>query len=229
MLIAGLQKTTLVDYPGKVACTVFTPGCNFRCGYCHNPSLVSATPDQAMIPEDEFLAWLSGRKKWLDGVCVTGGEPTLQVDLPQFAAKVKELGFLFKLDTNGSNPKMLSQMLDYKLVDFVAMDIKGPLENYKAIANVNVDLEAIKKSIEMIRTRAPDYEFRTTVAPDWYSNGDAAAIGKWLDGSKAYYLQNFLPNTPLNPAFSSKLGFSPDRLEELAEILKPHFGHVGIR
>lgn len=138
MQIVGLQKTTLVDYPGVVACTLFTPGCNFRCPYCHNPELINPTHAFQIIPEGEFLQWLSGRKGWLDGVCVTGGEPTLQKNLPAFAKKVKAAGFLFKLDSNGTNPAMLEQMLDSNLVDFVAMDIKAPLEDYSKATRTDV-------------------------------------------------------------------------------------------
>lgn len=229
MRIAGLQKTTLVDYPGKVACTVFTPGCNFRCGYCHNPDLIVPKQDIQTIPENEFFEWLSGRKKWLDGVCVTGGEPTLQPDLVEFARKVKQLGFLFKLDTNGTNPRMLEQMLDEKLVDFVAMDIKAPLQGYEKVVCMKVDEKAIQKSVTLIMKRAPDYEFRTTVGPDWYSRKDAAAIGRWLDGAKAYYLQQFVPENAYSAEYKRKTGFAKEELQKLKRILEPHFGTVGIR
>jgi pyruvate formate lyase activating enzyme len=228
MQIVGLQKTTLVDYPGKVACTAFTPGCNFRCPYCHNPELINPTHAYQVIPESEFLDWLSSRKGWLDGVCVTGGEPTLQKDLPEFARKVKDLGFLFKLDTNGSNPGMLGEMLDAKLVDFVAMDIKAPLEDYSAATKVAVVQEDIQKSIDLIRTKAPDYEFRTTVGPAWYSKEAALKIGKWLEGSKAYYLQQYVPGNTLDPNLSQQT-FTKAELEELAGVLKPYFKRVDIR
>jgi len=228
MQIVGLQKTTLVDYPGVVACTLFTPGCNFRCPYCHNPELINPTHAFQIIPEGEFLEWLSGRKGWLDGVCVTGGEPTLQKDLPEFARKVKALGFLFKLDSNGTNPAMLEQMLDANLIDFVAMDIKAPLADYSKATKVNVVEANIQKSIDLIRERAPDYEFRTTVGPAWYSKATAKRIGEWLDGSKAYYLQQYVPGNTLDPALSQDR-FTKEELEELAAILKPHFGKVEIR
>jgi len=228
MQIVGLQKTTLVDYPGKVACTVFTPGCNFRCPYCHNPELIKPTHAYQTIPENEFLDWLSTRKGWLDGVCVTGGEPTLQEDLPEFAKKVKDKGFLFKLDSNGTNPEMLEKMIDANLIDFVAMDIKAPLECYSKVAKVEVKEEDIKRSVELIRTRAPDYEFRTTVGPAWYSKEDALKIGQWLKGSKAYYLQQYVPGNTLDPELSQTT-FSKAELEELAAILKPYFGKVEIR
>ncbi len=228
MQIVGLQKTTLVDYPGKVACTLFTPGCNFRCPYCHNPELIKPTHQYQIIPEDEFLQWLSSRKGWLDGVCVTGGEPTLQKDLPEFARKVKDLGFLFKLDSNGTNPQMLEKMLDAGLIDFVAMDIKAPLEDYSKATKVSVVEADIKKSVELIRTRAPDYEFRTTVGPAWYSADYAKRIGEWLKGSKAYYIQQYVAGNTLDPELSQTT-FSKEQLEDLAKILKPYFGKVEIR
>jgi len=228
MQIVGLQKTTLVDYPGVVACTIFTPGCNFRCPYCHNPELIKPTHAYQIIPESEFLTWLSGRKGWLDGICVTGGEPTLQKDLPEFAKKVKALGFKFKLDSNGTNPGMLEQMLDANLVDFIAMDIKAPLADYSTATRVAVVQENIQKSVDLIRTRAPDYEFRTTVGPAWYSKDAAKRIGEWLDGSKAYYLQQYVPGNTLDPALSQDR-FTKEELEELQTILKPHFKKVEIR
>ncbi|MFA4946372.1 MAG: anaerobic ribonucleoside-triphosphate reductase activating protein [Candidatus Micrarchaeia archaeon] len=229
MKIAGLQKTTLVDYPGKVACTLFTQGCNYRCGYCHNPALLSTEGADPVIPETEFLEWLATKKKWLDGVCVTGGEPTLQADLPEFLAKIKELGFLVKLDSNGSNPRMLEKMFDAKSIDFLAMDIKAPLEKYRTVVNAGVDLNAINESVQIIRERAPDYEFRTTVAPDWYSMEDALAIGTWLEGAKAYFIQNFVPEHAVNAMFREKRFFTRKELEELKAALEPFFGTVGIR
>ncbi|MFA5247288.1 MAG: anaerobic ribonucleoside-triphosphate reductase activating protein [Candidatus Micrarchaeia archaeon] len=228
MQIAGLQKTTLVDYPGKVACTVFTPGCNFRCPYCHNPEIIAYLPGMDLMPEEAFYSWLFRKKKWLDGVCITGGEPTIQPDLVEFARKVKSMGFLFKLDTNGTNPRMLKQMLDESLADFVAMDIKAPLEDYPAVTKTKVDLKAIEQSVKMIMERAPDYEFRTTVGPAWYSKGYAKRIGEWLDGAKIYYLQQYVAGKTLDPKLS-QVTYSRKDLEELAEILKPHFGKVEIR
>ena len=229
MNIVGLQKQTLVDYPGKVACTVFTQGCNYNCGYCHNPDLIPFKGNQPRIPEDEFFEWLVNRKKWLDGVCVTGGEPTLQAELPDFARRVKDAGFLFKLDSNGSNPAMLRKMFDEGLIDFLAMDIKAPLAKYESVVGAGIDKKAIEESIQLIRGKALNYEFRTTVAPDWYSKEDAVAIGEWLKGSKAYYLQNFIPDHAANPAFRSKHGFSREELAELKETLEPFFDKVGIR
>jgi pyruvate formate lyase activating enzyme len=226
--IAGLQKTTLVDYPGKVACTVFTPGCNFRCGYCHNPEIIQYLPGMDLMPEEAFYAWLSRKKKWLDGVCITGGEPTLQPGLVEFARMVKSMGFLFKLDTNGTNPAVLKRMLDEGLVDFVAMDIKAPLEDYPKVTNTKVDLNAIAQSVKMIIERAPDYEFRTTVGPAWYTKDYARRIGEWLHGARIYYLQQYVPGKTLDPKLSQQT-FSKEQLEELAAILKPHFGKVEIR
>lgn len=159
----------------------------------------------------------------------TGGEPTLQRDLPEFARSVKDAGFLFKLDSNGSNPTMLKKMFDEELIDFLAMDIKAPLDKYSTVVNASVDLEAIKESVRMVMERAPDYEFRTTVAPLWYSMEDAIAIGEWLKGARAYYLQNFVAEHAADESFRKKLGFAPGELEELKQALEPYFEKVGIR
>ncbi|TSC53635.1 MAG: pyruvate formate lyase activating enzyme [Parcubacteria group bacterium LiPW_39] len=177
MLLGGLQKLTLIDYPGKIAATVFTVGCNFDCPFCHNPELVDPQKikKQPRIAEKYFFEFLDDRRGMLEGVCITGGEPTLQPDLPDFISQIKNLGFLVKLDTNGTNPTMLEKLLAANLVDFVAMDIKAPLEKYKKVAGKNVSLENIQRSVELTR-RAPDYEFRTTVLPALHSRKDILSI-----------------------------------------------------
>ncbi|MBU2476363.1 anaerobic ribonucleoside-triphosphate reductase activating protein [Candidatus Micrarchaeota archaeon] len=229
MILKGLQKTTLIDFPGKIACTLFTAGCNFKCGFCQNPSLISFDSENS-IEEKEIFSFLESRKKWLNGVCITGGEPTLQKDLPEFCKKIKEKGFLVKLDSNGSNPEMLKKLIKEKLVDYIAMDIKTSQEKYSDLCGVKVDLEKIKQSIELIKNSGLDYEFRTTVLPDFFSKEDALKIGEWLKGSKLYVLQQFRNDLPMvDPEFKNKDPFPPEKLFELKEILESFFVKVEIR
>ncbi|MDD3607623.1 MAG: anaerobic ribonucleoside-triphosphate reductase activating protein [Candidatus Moranbacteria bacterium] len=192
MILGGLQKTTLIDYPGKVAATVFTVGCSFRCPFCHNPELVlPGNGQRGAISEKEFFDFLKKRQNKLDGVCITGGEPTIQSDLIDFAEKIKELGFLVKLDSNGSRPDVLKKVFDKKLVDFVAMDIKNSPANYERACGTKVDIERIKLSVELIRKAGVDYEFRTTVVPGIHQEKDFEIVGRWLKGSQNYVLQSF--------------------------------------
>lgn len=190
MILSGLQKLTLLDFPGRIAATVFTRGCNMRCPFCHNASLVVGGAD--IISEEEFFAFLESRRGRLGGVCVSGGEPTLQADLPRFIEKIKSMGFEVKLDTNGTNPEMLSSLIDGGLLDYVAMDIKSSPEGYARVSGVSPDMEKIKRSIELLLSDKIDYEFRTTVAKPLFSTGDFVEIGKLIKGAKRYYLQGFL-------------------------------------
>ncbi|MBQ7356890.1 MAG: anaerobic ribonucleoside-triphosphate reductase activating protein, partial [Clostridia bacterium] len=195
MILSGLQKLTLLDFPGRIAATVFTRGCNMRCPFCHNASLVVGGAD--IIPEDEFFAFLESRRGRLGGVCVSGGEPTLQADLPRFIEKIKAMDFEVKLDTNGTNPDMLSSLIDGGLLDYVAMDIKSSPEGYARVSGVSPDMEKIKRSIELLLSDKIDYEFRTTVAKPLFSTGDFVEIGKLIKGAKRYYLQGFLDSGDL--------------------------------
>lgn len=195
MILSGLQKLTLLDFPGRIAATVFTRGCNMRCPFCHNASLVVGGAD--IIPEEEFFAFLESRRGRLGGVCVSGGEPTLQADLPRFIEKIKSMGFEVKLDTNGTNPEMLSSLIDGGLLDYVAMDIKSSPEGYARVSGVSPDMEKIKRSIELLLSDKIDYEFRTTVAKPLFSTGDFVEIGKLIKGAKRYYLQGFLDSGDL--------------------------------
>ncbi|MFH0852362.1 MAG: anaerobic ribonucleoside-triphosphate reductase activating protein, partial [bacterium] len=198
MLLGGLQKLSLIDYPGRVAATVFTVGCNFSCPFCHNPELVKVGSDrlQMYLPEDDFFGFLKERHGMIEGICISGGEPTIHQDLPAFLEKIKSAGFLVKLDTNGTWPSVLKDLVAKKLVDYVAMDIKAPLERYHEIVNADVDLEKIHESTQLVRA-LPDYEFRTTVIPDFHKKEDFLSIARWLDGSKRYYLQQFKPENTL--------------------------------
>ncbi len=230
MIIGGLEKLTLIDYPGKVACTVFTLGCNFGCGFCHNPELVMRQPGNApVLSEKDFFDFLTAQKKYLDGVCITGGEPTLQKDLIDFIKNIKSLGFAVKLDTNGSHPEVLEKLISNGLVDYIAMDIKGPLDNYSKIVGCEIDKEKIKRSVELIRSSGVDYEFRTTVLPELHSPGDLKKVGEWLTGSKKYYLQQFRKGKTLNPDFSDKRGYNDEELKKICESLKPYFETCEVR
>ncbi len=230
MIFGGLQKLTLIDYPGKVAATIFTVGCNFLCPYCHNPELVDPQKikEQPQVSEPEILKFLAGRQGLLEGVCITGGEPTLLAELPDFISQIKSLGFLVKLDTNGSNPQMLAQLLKAGLVDYVAMDIKAPLEKYKKIVGEKVVLEDVQRSVDLTRS-APDYEFRTTVLPSLHSSKDILSIGRWLQGAKKYYLQQFQPTKTLDSAFLKEQPYDLKKLAELRNLLEIFFDKVEIR
>jgi len=227
MKIKGLQKQTILDYPGKLACTIFTFGCNFRCGFCHNPELIK-DDGRLEIKQEEILEFLKNRKDFLDGVCITGGEPTINEDLPDFISKIKELGFLVKLDTNGTNPEMLKELIDKRLIDYVAMDIKAPIEFYDNVVNAKVNKEDIQRSIDLIRGMK-DYEFRTTIVPGLFNEIYAKMIGEWLKGSKSFYIQQFRTIKNLDKEFLSKKPFSKEDLINFCNIMKPYFEVCEIR
>lgn len=192
MKIAGLQKLTLLDYPGKVACTVFTAGCNYRCPFCHNASLVLPGQTVSLISAEEVLSFLRKRVGVLDGVCVTGGEPLLQKDLEQFLREIKNLGYLIKLDTNGSNPQGLQHLISEGLIDYAAMDIKNCLPKYTQTAGTPFcDLDAVIQSAEVLMQGVIPFEFRTTVVKEYHTLDDIHLIGRWLQDSPRYYLQQF--------------------------------------
>lgn len=198
MLILGLNKTTLLDYPGHVAATVFTGGCNFRCPYCHNRNII--LKDESLLPltTEELFAFLNKRQHVLTGVCITGGEPTLNPDLPHLIRQIKELGFLVKLDTNGSNPQMLHHLIHTGLIDHCAMDIKNAPEKYAVTVGLakchdRLDLTAIGESIQiLIQQRLISYEFRTTIVREFHDESDMLAISQWIAGAEAYFLQSYV-------------------------------------
>ena len=189
MRIGGLQKLTLLDFPGHVACTVFLQGCNFRCPFCHNSSLVFGTD---AIPEDEVLRFLNTRQGLLDGVAITGGEPLLTAELPDFLRNIKALGYKTKVDTNGSFPEKLRSLIDEGLVDYVAMDIKNSPGKYAETAGADGMLDAVRQSVEILKNGTIPYEFRTTVVDELHEPSDFEAIGKWLAGAQRYFLQGFV-------------------------------------
>ena len=234
MIIKGFQATTMLDYPGQIASLVFTPGCDFRCPYCYNKSLVIDSPDLIELDENKILEKISQRRKLIDGVVISGGEPCLQKDLPSFAEKIKKLGLKVKIDTNGTNPKMLKKLIDKGLVDFIAMDIKGPLNKYEDITQTRADVSAIKQSAEIIMQSSTqgkvDYEFRTTALPDLLSQEDFQKIGEWLKGAKKYCIQQFKPIPGMiDSSYEYKQTYTSKELEKIRKQLEPYFEKVEVR
>lgn len=228
MVFGGIEKFTLIDYPGKIACMVYTIGCNFRCPYCHNPELVDETTD-VQISEREFFDFLDTRKGILDGVVITGGEPTLHNDLLEFMEKIKNKGFLVKLDSNGAYPAILQEAIERKLVDYIAMDIKAPLARYAETIARPVDLGSIEQSITLIMSSPVEYEFRTTVVKAMLSPQDLGEIGKEIQGAKRYFLQKFVPTKLLNPQFLKKATYSDAEFENIRSTLLHYVEHCEIR
>ena len=220
MRIGGFQKFSLIDYPGKICAIVFTQGCNFRCPYCHNPELVKPSLFGKTIIEEEIFSFLEKRKGKLDAVEITGGEPTLQKDLVDFIRRIKEMGYLVKLDTNGSNPEMLEIIINHGLVDYIAMDIKAPLEKYKEVTHSVISPEKIKRSIRIIMNSNIKYEFRTTVVKSQLSEEDIISIGKLIEGAELYILQKFIPSKTLDPNFLNEKTYSDGELGSLKRKLE---------
>ena len=223
MYIGGYVKNSFVDYPGKIACSIFTVGCNMRCWYCHNSHLFEKA--KIKITEDEIFDFLKKRVGQLDGVVVSGGEPTLQPDLLTFLAKVKDLGYEVKLDTNGTNFEILLSAIKQNLVDYVAMDIKAPLEKYSQITCVNNDLDSINKSIDLLLENNVDYEFRTTFSPD-LTVEDVEQICIRIKGAKTYSIQKY------NPVEYNKVNMTPRPKEDhikAGEIAKKYVEKVNIK
>ncbi|MDY0287785.1 MAG: anaerobic ribonucleoside-triphosphate reductase activating protein [Sphaerochaeta sp.] len=229
MHIAGLQKMTLLDYPGVVACTVFLGGCNFRCPFCHNPDLVSGPFPEPFITEEEFFLFLEERKGFLDGVCITGGEPMANPDLEPFIREIRARGLLVKLDTNGSFPDRLERVVEERLVDYVAMDIKNSRERYgPTIGLPGYDTRDIERSAAILMGGALPYEFRTTLVREFHTEQDMLAIGKWLKGCRAYCLQSFVDSGNL----LGKEVMTPFSEEEMMlhkKLLKSYIRAISIR
>ena len=228
MLIGGLQKTSLLDYPEKIAAILFTQGCNFRCGYCHNPELLDFVTN-THLNEKDFFDFLKTRQGKLDGVVITGGEPCIQNDLIEFIQKIKELGFLVKLDSNGTYPEKISSLLENNLLDYIAMDIKGPLEKYHTITGTIIDTSKIKNSIQIIMNSNIQYEFRTTVLKSQLTIEDFIKISKLIYGAEKYYLQKFIPTKIYNKALINEKTYSNQEFEKIIEILKENIRFVEIR
>lgn len=229
MFFGGFEKFTSIDYPGKTACVVYTIGCPFRCPYCHNPELVNEIC-KIKVDEKEVLSFLSTRKNMLDGIVITGGEPSVHGELLiEFMKKVKDLGFLIKLDSNGVDPAFLQKVIKDKLVDYIAMDIKAPVIKYMQSVGRSVDIDAIRKSIEIIKNSELDYEFRTTVVRSMLSLKDFEQIGTEIVGAKKYFLQKFIPTKVLNPQFIKKSTYTDSEFLHIKNILEKYVGFCEIR
>ena len=230
MLLKGLQKLTLLDYPGKMAATVFVGGCNFKCPFCHNASLVigERIAESATLPEEEFFSFLNKRKNILEGVCVSGGEPTLMPDLLPFLNRIKELGFSVKLDTNGYRPDVIQAAIDGGLIDYIAMDLKNSKESYaKTVGLSEIDIERIAASVKLIMESGVDYEFRTTLVRELHGENDMRSIGEWIAGAKRYFLQTYEDSGDvILPTFS---GYDKNQTEYLLNMLREYVPNAQIR
>ena len=226
--IHGFNKTTLLDYPGHLACTIFVGGCNFRCPFCHNASLVLAPSDQPIIPEEEIFHTLRKRKGILEGVCITGGEPTIYPGLIHFIRKVKALNYLIKLDTNGYNPDILKKLVEEHLIDYVAMDIKNSIEKYGTTIGLTAfNPSNVLESVSFLMSCGIDYEFRTTIVKELHTKEDIQSIGRWIQGCKGYFLQAYKDSGDIiSPGYSS---YTKSELLEFQEVLLPYIQNVGIR
>lgn len=226
MIFGGLANLTLLDYPGKVACTVFTKGCNFRCPFCHNATLVD-NYDCQDITEEQVLAFLQKRKAVLEGICISGGEPTLHKDLYDFVVKVKNLGYSVKLDTNGTNPQLLTKLIENKLVDYVAMDVKNSPSLYDKTAGCKVDMTAVDQSVQLLKSGVVDYEFRTTVTGNLHDTSSIEQLGKYLQGSKKWFLQMFVDSG--NLIDSSTSGCSEQTMKDYLAIATKYVPNAQLR
>lgn len=228
MNIHGFNKSTLLDYPKHLAATIFVGSCNMRCPFCHNASLVLRPNTQPIIPTEEILTYLKKRRNILEGVCITGGEPTLYPSLPLFIDQIKELGLKVKLDTNGTNPIMIKELIEKKQIDYVAMDIKNSKDKYKYTAgNKDISMAKIEESVSLLLSNTVEYEFRTTIVNELHSEQDIRSIGDWIKGAKAYYLQAYRDSDDLiSPGLSSP---SKEALALYKELLSSYVEHVDIR
>jgi pyruvate formate lyase activating enzyme len=226
--IKGIEKFSSRDFPGHISSTVFFGGCTFRCPYCHNADLVLRPETIPSMAPDFFLSYLDGRKGWLEAVCLTGGEPLLHEDIEDIIRVVRERGLLVKLDTNGSFPDRLEAFLAAGLLDWVAMDVKAPLERYREVTRSNVDVEKIVRSADIVRSSGARHTFRTTVVPGFVGKEDVVKIGEWLDGAESYLVQQFVPQTTIDPAFLEIKPFSRTELEDIVAAARPYFGEVRI-
>lgn len=219
MKFHGFQKMTVLDYPGHIACTAFTGGCNLRCPFCHNALLVTELDSSATIPEEEILAFLKKRQGLLDGIAITGGEPLLQPDMPAFIQKVKDLGFLVKLDTNGCYPEVLKQLIENKLVDYVAVDIKNSIAKYPETVGVpDFDITPVLETVAYLKTDPVEYEFRTTIVKEFHTEDDIRSIADWIAGNEPYFLQSFTDSGHLIGSNLHEVGKA--QLEQFCQIAK---------
>ncbi|NGX63058.1 MAG: 7-carboxy-7-deazaguanine synthase [Candidatus Anoxychlamydiales bacterium] len=223
MLIGGIQKFSLINYPKKTAAVIFTQGCRFLCHYCHNPELVLDEKFQKPLDEKEILEFLKKRQNQLDAVVISGGEPTLHKDLVSFIKKLKDLNYLVKLDTNGINPNIIKNLIDQKLLDYIAMDLKAPLESYSKVTNIDLGVNLIQDSINLIMSSKIEYEFRSTLVKNLHTKDDISKMAKLIKNASLYILQKFRPQITLNPAFSKYEAFSD---EEMGKFQKTSLNYV---
>lgn len=228
MKIKGFIKTTFIDYPGKIASMVFLPGCNFRCSFCFNPELIFESDKIEDVSEKEIFDFLEKQKKWIDAVVISGGEPTLQKDLYDFIRRIKKMGFLVRIYTNGTSPDALKKLIDEKMIDSIAMDIKAPLteSSYESITNTKGFLENVKRSISLVMNSELDYEFRTTVVPGLHSDEDIEEIAKYIKGANLFVLQKFLPENALDTKLKKLKTQSDEEMQKLAEIAQHYVKKV---
>jgi pyruvate formate lyase activating enzyme len=231
MIIGGFVKFSLGDYPGKASAVIFTRGCNFRCSYCHNPELVLPEKYAKEIPESEILEFLESRKGQLDAVVITSGEPTTFSDLPELLKKIKNMGFLVKLDTNGTNPEMLENLINQKLVDYIAMDIKAPLdsESYQKVSRLNLNMLKIKKSVDLIISSEISHEFRTTIVRSLTTFDDLRQIAKQIKGAQNYFLQKFVATKLNDETLMHETSYSDSELQNLASELNAFVQNCCVR
>lgn len=229
MRIGGLQRTSMVDFPGKLAAVVFTQGCPFRCGYCHNPSLVLPKLFEKPIKSETIWSFLQQRQGQLDAVVVSGGEPTLQPDLVPFLRRVRKLGYLIKLDTMGLYPQVIRDILSQGLVDYLAMDIKAPWGRYQEVVGRAAIISSLQESVSLLLENRVDYEFRTTVVDGQLTTADLQKMGRQIAGAKRYALQMFRPLTTLSPDFVARQSLSQDLLHKVATQLESMVGEVVVR
>ena len=229
MKIGGLQKVSLIDYPGEISSIIFLQGCNFKCPYCHNPELVDSKLFGPCLQEKDVLEFLKTRMGKIDAVTITGGEPTIQNDLTPFIKRIKKMGFAVKLDSNGSGPEVIQKLLSGKLLDFIAMDIKAPLEKYEKIARVPLKTDSIKESIKIILKAMIEHEFRTTVVQSLLTENDILKIAKLISGARRYTLQKFVPAKTLDKKYLKAKQFSDDELEKIRKRLEKEIPIVKVR
>lgn len=228
MIIQGLQKLSLLDYPEHVACTVFLSGCNFRCPFCHNASLVTHNASDEEITVSEFMSFLLKRKGILDGVCITGGEPLLNAEILDLIKSIRDMGYSIKLDTNGSRPEFLAQLIDEKMIDYVAMDIKNAPYKYPVTTGVeNIDVALIYQSVEILKSSKINYEFRTTLVREFHDIQDMENIGQWLKGNSKYYLQGFVDSGDL--ICTSLHPLNTEKMKKMLMTVKPYLPRAKLR
>ncbi len=226
--IKGLEKFAPKDFVGYISATVFLGGCNFKCPYCHNSDLVLRPESLPTIPMDYFKSFLDSRRNWLEGLCISGGEPLCHEDLAELLFHIKERGLLVKVDTNGSFPARLEELIQKKLVDHIAMDVKAPLERYKEVTRSQVKEEDVSRSIEIVKNSGLEYIFRTTVVPDLVGPEDIKKISKMLKGAKGFQLQQFVPANTIDDLYLQKKPYTSEEIKEFAKIAEPHFSEVRI-